>query len=285
MPPQLSSYQQAASSIYEPQKQAEATQLAATRDTTKNSLEAEKGQVATDYQSAIDKLTQAVQDQSGQINQLYSQRLGGNFSGLQGNDMGQMFARTNQAQGVIESTRANKLAQITAGETNADINYNAGVAALTPKYQSLETQYAQNAYGSAVKDYQTQQQQAFDNQIKMANLNLGYARLNQSGQNAANSAALKAQSQYKASGKLNYNTGKADTSQGYSFTGPNGKPINMKEYISGANMGGQDIIDLLSNGSSYDRNVAKQVAKANPQNDSQLIAAIKKADKGNYYGF
>lgn len=173
MTPQLSTYEAAARGIYEPQKQAEQIALTATRDTTKTALEAQKGQVTTNYQQAIDKLTQSVQDQTGQINQLYSQRLGGNFSGLQGNDLGQMFSRANQQQGYIESTRANKLNEITTGETNADINYGAGVASLTPKYQSLETQYAQSAYGGAVKDYQ-------DNQYKQQQLALSYARLNNS---------------------------------------------------------------------------------------------------------
>jgi hypothetical protein len=274
----MSAYQQAATSIYEPQKQAESIALGATRDTTKNALEAQKGQVNTTYQDAIDQLTNSVQDQTGQINQLYSQRLGGNFSGLQGNDMGKMFSRANQQQGIIEQTRANKLNEITTGETNADISYGAGIAALTPKYQSLETQYANDAYGAAVKDFN-------DQQYKQQQLQLSYARLNQSAYNSAASNASKLSAQFKATGKLNQNTGKNDTSQGYSFTGPNGKPVNMAEYISGAGMGGQDIIDLLQNGSSYDRNVASKVAKANPQNDSQLIAAIKKADSGRYYGF
>lgn len=149
-------YMKAAKAIYEPQKTSEAIALKATKTTTINSLEAEKGQISTDYQDAIDKLTQSVQDQTSQINQLYTERLGGNFSGLQGNDLGNMFARANQQQAVIGMTRANKLAQITTGETNAKITYGAGVAALKPKYQSLETQYAQSSYGSALKAQQTQ---------------------------------------------------------------------------------------------------------------------------------
>jgi hypothetical protein len=278
MPPALSDYQTAATNIYEPQKQAEQIALTATRDTTKNSLEAQKGQVNTTYTDAIQHLQQAIEDQSGQINQLYSQRLGGNFSGLQGNDMGKMFSRANQQQSVIEQTRANKLNEITTGETNADINYGAGVAALTPKYQSLESEYASNAYGSAVKDYK-------DTQYKNAQLSLGYARLASSNANAAAGRAQTASNQFKVAGKYNSNTGKNDFSNGYAFTGPNGKPVSMSQYISGAGMGGQDIVDLLSNGSKYDRAVAAKVAKANPQNDNQLIAAIKKADTGRYYGF
>lgn len=164
----LGAYQAAAQQIYEPQKQAEATQLASVRDITKNSLEAQKGQVQTNYQDAINQLTQAVEDQTGQINQLYSQRLGGNFSGLQGNDMGKMFSRANQQTATIASTRANKLNEITTGQTNADIAYGAGYAALTPKYQSLETQYANEAYGSAVKSEQDQANKDREYQLSVA---------------------------------------------------------------------------------------------------------------------
>lgn len=277
MPPSLGSYEEAARSIYEPQKQAETIALGATRDVTKNALESQKGQVNTNYQDAINQLTQAVQDQTGQINQLYSQRLGGNFSGLQGNDLGQMFSRANQQQGIVEQTRANKLNEITTGQTNADITYGAGVAALTPKYQSMETEYAHSAYGSAVKDYQ-------DNQYKQAQLNLSYAKLIQGGQNSANSAATKAQAAYKVTGKKDQ-YGQDNNSQGYMFTGPNNKPISMAQYISGAGMGGQDIVDLLQNGSSYDRNIAGKISKANPKDDNQLISLIKKYDTGHYYGF
>lgn len=270
MPPQA--YQDAAAAVYEPQKAAEATALGATRDTTKNSLEAEKGQVGTDYQSAIDQLTQSVQDQTGQINQLYSQRLGGNFSGLQGNDLGQMFSRANSDQSIIEQTRANKLGEITAGETNADIDYGAGIAALTPKYQSLETQYAQSAYGEDQKAAQAQ-----------ANSDRSY---NLAATKVGNSQA----SQFKVSGKSV--NGTSSNSNGYAFTGPNGKPVNMAEYIQGAGMGGQDIIDLLTNGSSYDRSVINKInssaaGKAAIQNEDgdALVSLVKKYDTGNYYGF
>lgn len=255
--PQLSAYQSAASSIYEPQKQAEQIQLQATRDTTKNALESQKGQVSTDYQSAIDKLTQSVQDQTGQINQLYSQRLGGNFSGLQGNDMGKMFARANESQSIIEQTRANKLSQITAGETNADIQYGAGVAALTPKYQSMESQYAQSAYGSAVKDYNTQQQQQISNYYKQQNLNLGYARFNQSRASGASAQMDK----YKVSYKQGGSTGTGEKA----YTGPNGS-TNLYDYA--ANVSGGDknqtydtIKQQLSTGSSTDKQAHDDMVK------------------------
>ncbi len=176
MPPALSDYQTAANAIYEPQKAAEATSLASTRTQNINTLEAQKGQVSTDYQSAIEKLTQSVQDQSAQINQLYSQRLGGNFSGLQGNDMGKMFSRANQTQGIIEQTRLNKLNQIATGETNVNLQYNTDVGNLTSKYGSLESQYAQSAYGAAVKAQRDQANSDRNYALSVARLNLSASR-------------------------------------------------------------------------------------------------------------
>lgn len=274
MPPQMSDYQSAAQAIYQPQQQAESTALKATHDTTVNSLESEKGQVSTDYQSAIDKLTQSVQDQTGQINQLYSQRLGGNFSGLQGNDMGQMFARANEQQAIIGQTRANKLAQITAGETNADINYNAGEAALAPKYQSQEAQYAQNAYAGAIKEYNTQKQNDISNNFKMANLNLGYARLAQSGQNSANAQNDKVLSQYKAVQR---------SGGGFGYVGPNGQAINLGQYAKAVG-GGDDAqaVQLIRNQLQNDSTSTGQNAlkylnsqlKIYGNNYSKVIGAI-----------
>lgn len=279
--PSLSSYQQAAQSIYEPQLQADITSSKAKTAADIANEESLKGQVATDYTSAIDKLAQNVQDQTAKISQLYTERLGGNFSGLQGNDMGQLYARTNEQQSIIEQTRANKLAQISTAETNLQNTGNADLSALTSKYQGLEADYAQKAYGSAVSQYNT-------DQYRQTQLGLSEARLGIEQQKLANSETA-SQKEYKASGKGSSvsagGSGTGDTSKGYNFTGPNGEPINMSQYIQGAGKNGQDIINLLQNGSSYDRNIAKQVQKANPQNDQELIAAVKKYDTGNYYGF
>lgn len=254
-------YMQAAQSIYEPQKQAEATALTAVRDTTKNSLEAQKGQVNTSYQQAIDKLTLAVQDQSSQINQLYTQRLSGNFSGLQGNDMGNMFSRANQQQGYIESTRANKINEITTGETNADINYNAGIASLTPKYQSLETQYAQDAYGSAVK---AQREQANSDR----SYNLSVAKLGISQQDKANKAAQDAAGKYKVNFKND-----AGQQGDKSYEGPNGS-TNLFQYAAGINNGDQGatwstIKTELSSGSSTDKKALQLISNLEKQGKSQ----------------
>lgn len=276
--------------MYEPQKAAEATQLQATNATTKNDLEAGKGQINTDYTSAINNLKQSILDQTGKINQLYSQRLGGNFSGLQGNDLGAMYARGNQQQATIESTRANKLAAITTGETNADIKYQADLSALTPKYQSLEADYANKAYTAAATAYQKQQNSD-------RTYNLAVAKLGISASNRSNAAALKSQAGYKVTGKVgsggtNSSTGAstkgtADKSNGYNFQGPNGEPINMAEFINGAGKNVNDVLDLLQNGSSYDQQVYRQVKAAGlSNNDPQAIMnLIAQSDRYNAYGF
>lgn len=155
--PTLAQYQAAAQSIYAPQQAADAASLKATNTTTKNTLEAEKGQIGTNYQSAINNLNSSVQDRTGSINQLYTERLGGNFSGLQGNDLGMMYAKANQQQGIIESTRANALNNIAVQEGNADITYNTNLNNLGSMYQSKEAQYANAGYDSAMKSYQAQQ--------------------------------------------------------------------------------------------------------------------------------
>lgn len=279
MPPQLSDYQSAANAIYQPQQQAEATALQATNTTTKNSLEAEKPQIQTDYQSAINQLTQSVQDQTGQINQLYSQRLGGNFSGLQGNDLGQMFSRANQQQSIISQTEANKLSQITTEEGNADINYQASLAALTPKYQSLETQYAQSAYGSAVSDYN-------DTQYKNAELGLSEARLGIEQQNANNSAANAANSASSAAASA-YKLKQGSNGQ-YMFTGPNGQPVSLAQYLQGASQGNgqvwtQTALNVLKNGTAYDKTVYAAAEKAY-NSHGNVAQAIANADTKNAYG-
>lgn len=155
--PSLANYQAAAQSIYQPQLQADITTAKNTETNDIANQEAGKGQIQTDYQSAIDNLTQTTNQNVAKINQLYTERLGGNFSGLQGNDLGSMFATASKNQATIESTRANKLAAISTAETNDENTYNSTVASLTSKYQGEEAQYANTAYSDAVKQYNTDQ--------------------------------------------------------------------------------------------------------------------------------
>jgi hypothetical protein len=274
-PPALSDYQSAATAIYEPLKAADATSLAATDQTTKATLEAEKPQIATDYQSAIDTLTNSVQDQTGKIESLYANNLGGNFSGLEGNDMGELFSRANQQESTIASTEANKLTAITTAEGNADITYNADLSALTPKYQSEEEQYAESAYSTAVTDYT-------NNQYKSAELQLSEDRLGATEANTAATQANTTANAWKATGKSAGTTtsgsaGPTSTNNGYNFTGPNGTPVNMATYLMGSGNGavnGQQLLDTLQNGSAYDRGIYSQVQNLSGNQLLQTVADL-----------
>lgn len=178
--PSLATYQQAAQSIYEPQKAADITQAQATTAADIANMESGKGQIQTDYQTAINNLTATTNANVGKINQLYTERLGGNFSGLQGNDLGSMFGKAAQAQGVIESTRANKLAAIATSETNAQNQLGATISSLTSKYQGEEANYAQSSYSSAVKEYNTEQYQQQQLALRQESIDAANARANAS---------------------------------------------------------------------------------------------------------
>lgn len=250
MPP--AQYMAAAQAFYQPQQQAEQSALQTTNTTTKNTLEAEKPQVQTDYQDAIDKLTQSVQDQTGQISQLYSERLGGNFSGLQGNDMGMMFSRANQQQSIISQTEANKLAQITTEEGNSDITTNAAIAALTPKYQSLEI-------GAASSAYSADQKAAQDQANADRTYQLSAARLGIEAQNANNTSAANIGKGYSV---------KQLSSGNKAYTGPNGQ-TNLYQYAAAVSGGDptqtlNTILEQLKTGSSYDKGAYNKVANMSP---------------------
>lgn len=270
MPP--ASYMQAAEAVYQPQEQAEATSLQATDTTTKNTLQAEVPQIQTDYQSAIDKLTQSVQNQTASINQLYSQRLGGNFSGLQGNDLGSMYAQANEQQSIISQTEANKLSEITTEEGNADITYQADLSALTPKYQSLEESAAETSYAA-------DQKAAQDQSNSDRTYDLDVAKFEQSASNSDTSASNTAASAYKL---------KQGSDSQYMFTGPNGQPISFAEYLQGASQGNgqvwtQTALNVLKNGTSYDQTVYK-AAVAAYNSHGNVAQAIADADTKNAYG-
>lgn len=273
-PPQLSDYETAANAIYQPQEAAEQEADQATDTTTKNTLEAEKPQIQTDYESAIDQLTNSVQNQTGQISQLYSERLGGNFSGLQGNAMQQLFTQANQQQSIISETEANKLSQITTEEGNADITYQADIAALTPKYQSLEEQYANSAYSSAVTDYNDTQYKDAELQLSEDRLGVEAESANNSAISAANSAADKYSVKQLSSGNLAY-------------TGPNGS-TNLYQYAQGVNGGASanpdDVLSTiqgeLARGSTTDKGAAAGITKLKDQGEStsQILASLAKSN-------
>lgn len=183
MPPSLATYQAVANSIYDPQQTADITTSRAATAASVANDEAEKPQIQTDYQTAVDNLTQQTNKNVGTINQLYTERLGGNFSGLQGNDLGMMFSSANKQQATIESTRANKLAAITTDETNLQNTENANESSIVSKYQGQKNQYAQESYGQAVKDY-NDEQLAYA-KLAASNAKSGAASSAKAGQSAA----------------------------------------------------------------------------------------------------
>ena len=255
----LATYQAAANSIYDPQQANESASLAATNNANIATLEGQKGQINTDYGQAVQNLRQTTQQNTGQINQLYTQRLGGNFSGLQGNDLGQMFSRAAQDQTNIETNRANKLNGINTEQTNAKNIYNTTNNSLVGKYSALKNQYANTAYADANKQEQ-------DNYYKQANLQLAQQRNGIAAQNANNAAASKLTAGYGV---------KSSSTGGYSFHGANGVPVTLAKYAS---VTGASIDDLLA--SSTDPNDAVilkkwQATQGDPQKLNQLANEYK----------
>lgn len=269
--PSLATYQAAANAIYQPQQAADDATALATDTTTKATLEAEKPQIATDYTSAIDKLTQSVTNQNAQIGQLYATRLGGNFSGLQGNAMAQVFASADEQQGIIESTEANKLAQITTEEGNADTTYQADLSSIASKYQGDEADEANSAYDTALNDYNDQEAETERAEIKA----------NSSG----SSGGLTAGEQQTETDKYQVKQLSPDGAKGY--TGPNGQ-TDLYQYAQGVNGGASANVDdvlatiqqELSSGTSTDKGAANGITALQKQglSSTQILQRLAKSN-------
>lgn len=234
----LADYQAAAASIYEPLLSADIGNETAASNANVANLEAEKGQVATDYKGSMTDLANTVQDQSAQIQQKYTEALGGNFTGLEGNDLGQMFSRANQQQAIIAETRDNKLGQISTAQTNEKNTLNAKITGLKSSYQSKELDYAQSSYGAALKAEQDQADKDRAYQLSVAQFGESQ-RHNQateaiSGANAANTASNMYQAKAKSGG-------------GFAYTGPNGQALNLGMYAKSVSSNGADALKVIKN--------------------------------------
>lgn len=148
----LAQYQQSAASIYDPQLQAELEQLAQKKRSVLTALGEEEKTIEPEYQRALRGLGEQTRENEGKINQLYSQRLGGQFSGLQGNDMGMMFSKAADRRTDIETARAGKLSGIASRRTLAEQEEATGGNALRSRYTGLKNQYAQQAYERALRE-------------------------------------------------------------------------------------------------------------------------------------
>jgi len=179
--PDFSTYESQAKATYEPQLVAEKTQAAAGHQANLNTLATEKGSVGTQYDIQEQTLADTIKSEAAQINQTYSTHLLGNFSGLQGNDMGQMFSKGNTQMNNIETERTNAINAINTSVANENLTYTANDEALTSKYRGLEEGAAASGYNSAKKEYNTELYQK-------AQLDLGYAKLAESAANRASSS-------------------------------------------------------------------------------------------------
>jgi hypothetical protein len=268
MTPDLATYQTAANAVYQPLAAADIAKAKATATTDVANQESLKGQISTDYQAAIDNLTTTTNSNVAKINQLYTQRLGGNFSGLQGNDLGSMFGKATQAQGTIESTRANKLSAISTAETNIGTTLAADISSIGSKYQSQAASSAQTNYNADVK---AQQAQANSDR----NYNLAVEKANISANNSNNSKAD------AAANKFGYTQSKA--SGNLFFHGAQGESVSLADYMSGTGKNGADIKNILSAGSAYDQAAYKKIKSLN--SDTAILSALQAYDKNNFYGF
>lgn len=111
------------------------------------------------------------------------------------------------------------------------------------------------------------------------NLRASYARTSASN-------ASKYASQFKVTQKAN--------NAGYSFTGPNGRPVSMAQYVAAVGGDVNTVLDLLQNGSEYDQKIYRSISTANRiasaaggggLSQQGIINLIKRGDTGKYYGF
>lgn len=136
------------------------------------------------------------------------------------------------------------------------------------------------------------QKTAADTAYKNAQLQLSYARLANSGSGGI-SPSLQYQmikdAQAQADKKKSEFKVEQDEGGNYRFKGANNKPLKLAEFVAGTDGDANTVLDLLSNGSAYDKKIYNsiqiQLANKKLEADPQaLIAAIAKQDAANYYG-
>lgn len=144
--------------------------------------------------------------------------------------------------------------------------------------------------GAESKAEEQAMKNAQDLYFKNANLDLAYSRLGNSQANTQYSQQLK-QQQLQQQAMNQFNVKQKKDNAGYLFTGAQGRPVSMAQFVAGTGGGLDVMLDLLKNsGSKYDRNVYTQATKGVPVylNESgkaqAILSNIKKLDKNNFYG-
>lgn len=145
--------------------------------------------------------------------------------------------------------------------------------------QAKRATQAQNT----VSDYQ---KNAADTAYKNAQLALSYARLGNSQGNTSTAAQQKLQSQFKVTGKKAIDSGAttatSSNSHGYEYTGPNGTPINMYQYLVGSGQGVDSLANLLQNGSAFDKAVYNKYS--NIKDPTKFYNAVRNDSANRFYG-
>lgn len=144
--------------------------------------------------------------------------------------------------------------------------------------------------GAESKAEEQAMKNAQDLYFRNANLDLAYARLGNSQANTQYSQQQK-QMQMQQQAMNQYAVKQKKDNQGYLFTGAQGRPVSMRQFVEGTGGGLDVMLDLLRNSASkFDQQAYAQATKNIPiyLNDTgkanAILTNLKKLDTKNYYG-
>lgn len=268
--PSFATYEAQAKASYQPQEQADLTNLSAQHDAALNTYKTEQQGVGAQYDTQEQMLKMTVQDEAATIGQIYTTKLIGNISGLQGNDMGEMFAKANVQENSIESARTNAINAITTDIANENLTYGAKVSATQSKYAGLEEAAASSGYNDAMKQYNTD--------------NLEYAKLNETANYHQQDLALRG-AQLAATQQNNYlGSFKASAKKGggFAYEGPNGEALSLGQYASTLGQGDpSNTLSIITNqlqqsGTSADQHALQFIGYLQKRglNDQQVVQQL-----------
>lgn len=234
--PSLATYQSQAEAQYAPELAADEATATATHQANLNTLSEQQSEINPEYDQAVTALQTQLTGETGALNQKYTEALQGNFSGLNGNDLGMLYSKANQDFTSIQTQRANALNEVATKISNENLTYNANESALTSKYQGEEAAAANSSYDTALNEYNTQEAEN--------------ARASSSSGGLTAGELLTEMNGYKV---------KQGKQGQYMFTNANNTPISMADFIAGSGQGSGAVLSMLQNGTSYDKSVYSKV--------------------------
>lgn len=229
-------------------------------------VQTQEAQLGTDKNTA---LTQLSQDNTTKLSQL-DQAKANAFSNN---------ALTSNARGIMYSGYTP--AQNTAYTTNT---YNPSVQAQNTTYQrgvdSTNSTYDTNYQSLQDKITALNQQRANDANSLVQNTNQANATAAAAAAKAATSAANKSATTAASQPAV------VQGSKGqYLFQNSAGKSINLQQYATQSGASVDDVLNLLKNGTSYDKSIYNKVAAAKPNGNAATINLIRELDTNKAYGF